>query len=158
MSEDFIAHAFDKFSQESKTSRSRYEGTGLGLAITKQLVDRMDGSIELKSKVGVGTTVIVKIPFKIGTQDKNSNLSDKSVSFDDYSVEGMKAHKYWSVGALITMLGTFYTGYKKKESSHKYFALSSMLCMVMAIYTGHKMITGNRKKKANEEKDTEREE
>ena len=56
----------------------------------------------------------------------------------------MKAHKYWSVGALITMLGTFYTGYKKQKSSHKYFALSSMLCMVMAIYTGHKMITGNR--------------
>ncbi len=50
MSEDFIAHAFDMFSQESETSRSRYEGTGLGLAITKQLVDRMDGSIELKSK------------------------------------------------------------------------------------------------------------
>ncbi len=82
---------FDMFSQESKTSRSRYEGTGLGLAITKQLVDRMDGSIELKSKVGVGTTVIVKIPFKIGTQDKNSNLSDKPVSLDDYSVEGMRA-------------------------------------------------------------------
>ena len=91
MSEDFIAHAFDMFSQESKTSRSRYEGTGLGLAITKQLVDRMDGSIELKSKVGVGTTVIVKIPFKIGTQDKNSNLSDKPVSLDDYSVEGIRA-------------------------------------------------------------------
>ena len=53
----------------------------------------------------------------------------------------MKAHKYWSVGALITMLGTFYTGY------NKYFALSSMLCMVMAIYTGHKMITGNGRKR-----------
>ena len=34
----------------------------------------------------------------------------------------MKAHKYWSVGALITMLGTFYTGYKKLKASHKYFA------------------------------------
>ena len=59
--------------------------------ITKQLVDRMDGSIELKSEVGVGTTVIVKIPFKIDTQDKNSNLSDKPVSLDDYSVEGIRA-------------------------------------------------------------------
>ena len=67
----------------------------------------------------------------------------------------MKAHKYWSVVALITMIGTFYTGYKKLKSSHKYFAFSSMLCMVMVIYTGHKMITGNRKKKANKEKDTE---
>ncbi|MFR5731747.1 MAG: ATP-binding protein [Clostridium sp.] len=89
MSEDFIDMALDMFAQESETSRSRYEGTGLGLAITKQLVDRMDGSIELKSKAGVGTTVIVKIPFKIGTQDKNSNLSDVVKPVDDYSVEGM---------------------------------------------------------------------
>ena len=70
----------------------------------------------------------------------------------------MKAHKYWSVGALITMNGTFYTGHKGLKSSHKYFALSSMLCMTMAIYTGHKMISGNRKKKVNKEKVTEREE
>lgn len=70
----------------------------------------------------------------------------------------MKAHKYWSLGALITMFGTYYTGYKKLKSSHKYFALSSMVCMVMAIYTGHKMITGNRKEKAKKEKVTDREE
>ena len=70
----------------------------------------------------------------------------------------MKAHKYWSVGALVTMLGTFYTGYKKLNSSHKYFALSSILCMTMAMHTGHKMISGNRKKMANKEKVTEREE
>ena len=50
----------------------------------------------------------------------------------------MKAHEYWSVGALLTMLGTFYTGYKGTKSSHKYFAASSLLCMIMAIYTGHK--------------------
>ena len=59
----------------------------------------------------------------------------------------MKAHKYWSVGVLITMTGTFYTGYKGLKSSHKYFALSSMFCMAMATYTGHKMISGNRKEK-----------
>ena len=57
----------------------------------------------------------------------------------------MKAHKHWSVGALITMLGTFYTGYKGTKSSHKYFAASSLLCMIMAIYTGHKMISKNKK-------------
>ena len=44
----------------------------------------------------------------------------------------MKAHEYWSVGALITMLGTFYSGYKGSKSSHKYFAASSLLCMIMA--------------------------
>ena len=70
----------------------------------------------------------------------------------------MKAHKYWSVGALITMTGTFYTGYKGLKTSHKYFAFSSMLYMVMVIYTGHKMITRNRKEKTKKEKVTEREE
>ena len=64
----------------------------------------------------------------------------------------MKTHKYWSVGTLITMLGTFYTGYKKQKSSHKYFALSSMLCMVMAIYTGHKMISGSKRTRKQVEK------
>ena len=70
----------------------------------------------------------------------------------------MKAHKYWSAGALITMIGRFYEGYKGLKSSHKYFALSSILCMTMAMHTGHKMISGNRKKMANKEKVTEREE
>ena len=70
----------------------------------------------------------------------------------------MKAHQYCSVVALITMIGTFYTGYKKLKTSHKYFALSSMLCMIMAIYTGHKMIAGNRKEKVKKEKVIEKEE
>ena len=53
----------------------------------------------------------------------------------------MKAHKYWSVGALITMIGTFYTGYKGSKSSHRYFACSALICMIMSMYTGHKMIS-----------------
>ena len=57
----------------------------------------------------------------------------------------MKAHEYWSVGALITRLGTFYSGYKGSKSSHKYFAASSLLCMIMAIYTGHRIISKNKK-------------
>ena len=55
----------------------------------------------------------------------------------------MKAHKYWSLGALATMIGTFYTGYKNMKTAHKYFACSSLLCMIMAIYSGHKMISEN---------------
>ena len=41
----------------------------------------------------------------------------------------MKAHKYWSMGALITMIGTFYTGYKGTKSSHRYFACSTLICL-----------------------------
>jgi len=59
----------------------------------------------------------------------------------------MKVHKYWSLGALATMIGTFYTGYKNMKTAHKYFACSSLLCMIMAIYSGHKMISGKSRKK-----------
>ena len=57
----------------------------------------------------------------------------------------MKAHKYWSIGALITMIGTFYTGYKGSKSGHRYFACSTLICMIMSMYTGHKMISGNKR-------------
>ena len=59
----------------------------------------------------------------------------------------MKAHKYWSIGALVSMIGTCYTGYKDMKSAHKYFAFSSLICMAMAIYSGHKMISGKSRKK-----------
>ena len=59
----------------------------------------------------------------------------------------MKAHKYWSLGALAAMIGTFYTGYKNMKSAHKYFACSSLLCMIMAIYSGHKMLSAKSRKK-----------
>ncbi len=57
----------------------------------------------------------------------------------------MKAHKYWSIGVLITMIGTFYTGYKGSKSGHRYFACSTLICMIMSMYTGHKMISGNKR-------------
>ena len=59
MSEDFIAHAFDMFSQESETSRSRYEGTGLGLAIVKHIIAKSHANLELESEPGKGTTIEV---------------------------------------------------------------------------------------------------
>ena len=59
----------------------------------------------------------------------------------------MKSHKYWSIGALVSMIGTCYTGYKNMKSAHKYCAFSSLICMAMAIYSGHKMISGKSRKK-----------
>ena len=58
----------------------------------------------------------------------------------------MKAHKYWSLGALACMAGCFYTGCKKLMQAHKYFACGSLACMGMAIYSGHKIAP--KKKKA----------
>ena len=68
----------------------------------------------------------------------------------------MKAHKYWSIGAVVTMAGTFYAGYKGLKAAHKYFAFGSLICMIMAVYSGHKMISGNKKaRKQTEVKEVE---
>ncbi len=64
----------------------------------------------------------------------------------------MKAHKYWSIGAIVTMVGTFYTGYKGLKAAHKYFAFGSLICMIMAVYSGHKMISGNKRTRKQVEK------
>ena len=68
----------------------------------------------------------------------------------------MKSHKYWSLGALFSMIGTFYTGYKNMKSAHKYFACSSLICMIMSIYSGQKMISGkSRKNRTSTSEETE---
>ena len=56
----------------------------------------------------------------------------------------MKAHKYWSLGALVSIIGTFYIGYKGLREAHKYFAFGSLICLIMAVYSGQKMISGNK--------------
>lgn len=82
MSQDFIKHAFDLFAQEDSSSRSTYQGTGLGLPIAKKLVDYMHGEIYLESEKGVGTTVTIQIPFKLGKQIENKAKFTESVSLE----------------------------------------------------------------------------
>ena len=87
MSEEFLAQAFDMFSQEKESSRSNYEGSGLGLAIAKQLALRLGGDIELQSRLGEGTTAIIKLPFKVGTQKMNSHVP----TVEQIPIEGIRA-------------------------------------------------------------------
>lgn len=65
MSEEFLGHIFDPFTQASTDARSIYQGTGLGMAIVKGLVEQMHGSIEVGSTLGVGSTFTITIPFEI---------------------------------------------------------------------------------------------
>ena len=87
MSETFLEHAFEPFTQENETSRSRYEGTGLGLAIAKKIVVRLVGDIAIESKKGVGTTVTMTLPFKIGEPVEK----EKNVNYEEIPVEGLRA-------------------------------------------------------------------
>ena len=65
MSEEFVDHIFDEFSQEDLGARTQYKGTGLGMAITKRYVDLMGGTISVESKKGVGSTFTVELPMEI---------------------------------------------------------------------------------------------
>lgn len=63
MSENFQEKLFDPFAQEKNDARSVYQGTGLGMPIVKRLVDRMGGTLKVKSKQGKGTRVEVTLTF-----------------------------------------------------------------------------------------------
>ncbi|MGN1351146.1 MAG: ATP-binding protein [Anaerovoracaceae bacterium] len=65
MSEEFIEHIFDEFSQEENSARTQYQGTGLGMAITKRYVDLMGGTITVESEKGRGSTFIVALPMEL---------------------------------------------------------------------------------------------
>lgn len=69
MSEDFLKHIFTPFTQENRGARTKYTGTGLGMSITKQLIDKMNGSVRIESKLGEGSTVTVKLPFAIDHEE-----------------------------------------------------------------------------------------
>lgn len=64
MSEEFLPHVFDEFSRENNTTSTKIEGTGLGMSIVKKLVTFMEGTIEVTSVKGRGTTFVVSIPHR----------------------------------------------------------------------------------------------
>ncbi len=86
MSEDFVQHIFEPFSQEHSDARSDYHGTGLGMSIVKSLLDQMGGSISVSSKLGVGTTFIIDIPFEIAPAPENKPVSPPA----EASVRGLR--------------------------------------------------------------------
>ena len=65
MSAEYQTHLFDEFSRERTSTVSKQQGTGLGLAITKRIVDMMEGSIDVESAVGKGSTFTIRIPLRL---------------------------------------------------------------------------------------------
>lgn len=65
MSQEFLSHIFEPFSQERSDSRSVYQGTGLGMTIVKSLIDMMGGTISIDSREGKGSVFVITIPFDL---------------------------------------------------------------------------------------------
>ena len=61
MSEEYLPHLFDAFSQENSLITNAYGSTGLGMPITKNIVELMNGHVEVESKKGQGTTFTVTV-------------------------------------------------------------------------------------------------
>lgn len=83
MTEEFQKHIFEPFAQEHTGSRTKFPGTGLGMAIAKNLVEKMGGTITLESEYGVGTTFVIRVPFKIDLdadkREEQKDISEKSI-------------------------------------------------------------------------------
>ncbi len=73
MNEDFIQHIFEPFERERNTTASGIQGTGLGMAITKSIVDMMNGSIDIHSVQGKGTTIIASLELKMVEDEHKSD-------------------------------------------------------------------------------------
>ena len=82
MDQEFLEHIFDPFAQEKTDARSVYRGTGLGMAIVKGLLEQMNGTIEVTSKVGVGSTFIITIPFEIAPPPKEIPVEEQPQDID----------------------------------------------------------------------------
>ena len=84
MSEEFVAEIFEQFSRARNTSQSGIQGTGLGMAIVKNLVEMMNGEIEVHSKLGEGTEIVFRTPHRIGEEPSaavDNNVQEAAPDF-----------------------------------------------------------------------------
>lgn len=82
MSSDQLLTVFDEFVQANKSTTRLYGGTGLGLPITKKLIELQNGTIEIDSEEGVGTSVQVEIPLSTGELSDLELDSETTVKLD----------------------------------------------------------------------------
>ena len=86
MTEAFQKRIFEPFAQEHAGSRTKFAGTGLGMPISKKLIEKMGGTISFESKEGIGTTFLIRIPFRIDTDRKDRTETEEKT---ETSIQGL---------------------------------------------------------------------
>ena len=86
MTDEFQKHIFEPFAQEHTGSRTKFAGTGLGMPITKKLVEKMGGTVTFESEKGVGTTFVIRVPFKI---DPDADKREEQKEVSEKSIKGL---------------------------------------------------------------------
>lgn len=89
MSDQFLKHIYEPFERERNSTISRVEGSGIGMGIVKRLVELMDGSVDVQSKIGDGSTFTVIIPCKIASKEESIAKRDKG-THDKASLVGAR--------------------------------------------------------------------
>ena len=89
MSQEFQKHIFEPFERERTSTVSRVEGSGIGMGIVKKLVGLMGGTVEVESKIGVGSTFTVTIPCRIASREETQAKRETAPS-DEKSLCGVK--------------------------------------------------------------------
>ena len=89
MSQEFQKHIFEPFERERTSTVSKVEGSGIGMGIVKKLVGLMGGTVEVESKIGVGSTFTVTIPCRIASQEETQAKRETAPS-DEKSLSGTK--------------------------------------------------------------------
>ena len=89
MSQEFQKHIFEPFERERTSTVSKVEGSGIGMGIVKKLVGLMGGTVEVESRIGVGSTFTVTIPCRIASEDETQAKRETTPS-DQKSLFGVK--------------------------------------------------------------------
>lgn len=88
MSQEFLKRIFEPFAQERADARSVYQGTGLGMTIVRGLVEKMNGTIEVTSREGEGSTFVITLPFEIAPEQQPER-PDESAAEEAKSIRGL---------------------------------------------------------------------
>ena len=90
MSEEYLPHIYEEFSREHSTTENKVPGTGLGLPIIKSMIELMGGSIQVESRLGIGTKFTVDLSFDIASKEEVYGSQDTIKSSAIHTIKGKR--------------------------------------------------------------------
>ena len=86
MKPEYINSIYERFSQEDEGARSSYQGTGLGMSITKNLVELLNGKIDVESKLNEGSKFTVTLPLEIDNSLIIEAIKDETIDLNGLNI------------------------------------------------------------------------